>query len=371
MIAIVCSLLFSREIYAWDGLAIVGDSISSGAASHPSLAYDPLILWKIMTGELDVSAKLSDIPRKQDFKITDTLESPRRLWPGPRENDGASGWVWLHAIQALSRTALDTEEYSYGYLAGRALGLSPKNIWLAGDNGTKTDHALLHAARVLAAGQGELPTRIIMFYTGNDLCAQSWDTMTEAANYGANLKDAMLYLARNGHSANGEQTKIYIPAFLPVTSLLIEPSISEKEIRFHGLTTTCADARKRMFAVPTSTSGKDPNAPADPRYPLFAQFMPPNPVLLCPTLFATTSEDAQRQSILANRIRAYRDAEQAAVTEFNSLMEKNKTAAKIAAVYVEGTGALRFMGEDVAGDCFHLSAAGHAKLATELLKQLQ
>lgn len=364
----------SASLYAWDGLAILGDSISTGAGSHPVLEFDSASLWRVMTGELNVSAKASDIPHRESFKIGDTLDAPRRLWPSSRENDGASGWVWLHASQAISRTALDTEEYAFGYLSGRGLGLSPGKIWFAGDNGTKMDHALIHAARILDAGKGELPTRVLLLYTGNDLCAQAWDAMTTAEEYGDSLLQALFYLARNGHSAVGEQTTVYIPAFLPVTALLLEDSINAKVIKFHGTALTCAEAKKRMFTAPevseTEKSKLKLNLPDDPRYSLFAQFMPPNPALLCPTLFARTSEDAQRQSLLANRIRAYRDAQKKAVAEFTRLITIHPTGAKIEAVYMDATESIRFMGDDVAGDCFHLSPSGHAKVASVLLKTM-
>ena len=356
--------------FAWDGLAILGDSISTGAGSHPALEFDPASLWMIMSGDLSVEAKASDIPNRQIFKIGETLEAPRRLWPSSRENDGASGWVWLHAIQAISRTALDTEEYSYGYLSGRALGLTPQQIWFAGDNGTKAANALSHAARVLEAGKGELPTRLLMLYTGNDLCAQSWDTMTEAKVYGDNLLEALLFLARNGHNASGERTAVYLPAFLPVTALLLEPSINEKMIKFHGTKISCADAKKRLFAAPEVTPETLKQGPDDPRYPLFSQFMPPNPAMLCPTLFARISEDGQRQSLLANRIRAYRDAQKDAINSFHRQIKLMPSAAAIEAIYVDGSENVRFMGDDVAGDCFHLSPVGHAKLASVLLKQM-
>lgn len=372
----VASVFFSVTIVslpakAWDGLVILGDSISTGAAAHPALEFDSASLWRIMSGDLNVDAKASDIPNREVFKIADTLEAPRRLWPSTRENDGASGWVWLHAIQAVSRAALDTEEYSYGYLSGRALGIAPQQIWFAGDNGTKATNALSHAARVIEAGKGELPTRIMMFYTGNDLCAQSLDTMTDAKLYGDGLRDALMYLARNGRSGKDEHTKVYLPAFLPVTALLLEPSINEKIIKFHGTQLSCAEAKKRMFAAPDPTTAAPKSNPDDPRFSLFAQFMPPNPALLCPTLFARVSEDSQRQSGLANRIRAYREAQKAVVEDFNRQIKLVPSAASLEAVYSDGPESIRFVGEDVAGDCFHLSATGHAKLASLLLKQMQ
>ena len=366
-ICFLVALLAASPTFARPGIAIMGDSISTGAASHPALEYHPEILWRALTGSLSVKASAADIPSRASFGIGDDIAPPTRLWPARRENDGASGWVWLHTIQALSRSLLDTEEYSYGYLSGRALGVSPQDIIIAGDNGTRAEHGVLHADRLIAAGDGDLPTRILIFYTGNDLCAQTWEDMTTADDYGKGTLRTIEYLMRNGRADAGGTT-IYIPGFLSVTHLLHDKSILAKKIKVYGETMTCEEARKRMFI--SQTVAVDDKLADDWRFMMFAQFMPPNPALLCPTVFSKGAQDPAKQGILANRIRAYREAQQKAVKDANAWISQHPEASGFAVKYISSTESIAFQGEDVAGDCFHLSPSGQAKVANALLPSM-
>jgi len=205
-----------------------------------------------------------------------------------------------------------------------------------------------------------------MYYTGNDLCAQSYDDVTGSSEYGDDLLVAMKYLVLNGHVA-ARGTKIYVPAFLPVTALLHEKSILEHKIRLHGEEVTCQEARERLFAPKTPQN----ESVVDPMFKLFSAFVPPSPVLLCPTLFSQAAQDSSRQSLLANRIRAYRDAQKKAVDEFNDWRGQKHPAKAFEAKYLADPEQIRFEGGDVAGDCFHLSAAGQSKVASALLRGMR
>lgn len=365
---LLLATLGANSAFAWDGLAVLGDSLSTGAASHPALTFDSHELWNVVTGKTSVVADLKDVPNLEQFKITTDIKAPNRLWPSNRENDGGSGWVWLHTLQAFSRAALDTEEYSFGYLFGRSLGFSGENIWIAGDNGTRSEHALIHAARVLDAADGELPSHILMLYTGNDLCAPNWEGMTASAAYGEGLKQAILYFARNGRNSGGKTSTLYLPAFLPVTTLISEESIANKTIRFYGSDISCSEAKKRMFSAPESVESRP--IINDWRFAFFAQLMPPNPVLLCPTLFSKAASETANQSLLANRIRAYRDVQKSVVEEVTKEIAENVRLAKIDVRYIAATENVLFEGDDVAADCFHLGPKGHAKIAKTLIQGL-
>ncbi|MCX6125855.1 MAG: hypothetical protein NTV34_14065, partial [Proteobacteria bacterium] len=310
----------------------------------------------------------SDVPGGDAFGLKETLDPPRRLWPAFRENDGGSGWIWLHTVQALSRAALDTEEYSYGYLFGRSLGLEPENIWIAGDNGTRAEHSAVHAARVLQAARGELPSRVLILYTGNDLCAPTWELMTDTESYGEGLRRGIMFLARHGHTAGQQPTKVYVPAVLAITGLISENSILDKKIKFYGTEITCREARKRMFAAPDVVLGRE--EVSDPRYPFFAQLLPPNPALLCPTLFSRAAEEPAKLSIIANRIRAYREVQKSVVESINKEIAARPELARLDVQFIENTGRVLFQGEDVSGDCFHLSPRGQAKVAQSLVASI-
>lgn len=359
---------WSKQANAWDGVAIIGDSISTGAATHPSLTFDSLQLWNAVNGSVDLTAKVSDLKDPESFKISGDIKAPKRLWPSSRQNDGGFGWAWLYTLQAISRTVLDTEEYSFGYLMARAMGYAPESIWFAGDNGTKAKDALVHASRLLDAADGDLPSHIVMLYTGNDLCAASWDTMTEASVYGYELQNAIRYWARQGRHSGDKPVRIYLPAFLPVTTLISSPNIAAKQIEFYGEKTTCGEARKRMFTPPKELAQRGPVD--NSLYALFSQLMPPNPAMLCPTMFSPAADKPENQAILANRMRAYREAQRSVVETLNKEFAESKTPVPFELHYLASSEAISFHAEDIAGDCFHLAPAGQEKLAKTLLKEM-
>lgn len=355
----------SLSASAFEGLGILGDSSSTAAATHPNLSFDAKVLWDAFNGTLDLSIKKSLVPPDFQSVVEDSPVPPVRLGPSGRENDGNSGWIWHHVMQKISAETLEAHSLSYGYLVGRRLGVDPRNILIAGENGATTRQAWVQASRLIHARDRDLPSHIIMLYTGNDLCGHTYDEMTEAKEYGTQLLKGMKYLVLNGHSS-AQGTKIFVPAFLPVTTLLHEPSILEKKILLHGEQVSCREARERLFAAKTPPT-RPSDSSKDRAFDAFAAVMPPSPVLYCPTLFSQAAEDATRQSMLANRIRAYREIQKQIVDEFNNWRGKNFPAKSFEAYYIDATASLKFEGDDVAGDCFHLSPKGQGKIANAVL----
>ena len=365
----------ATSAFGFEGLAILGDSSSTGAAAHPRLEFDSKVLWEIFNGTIDLHVDPSLVPA--DFQASaGSLEPPTRVGPSSRENDGGSGWIWHNFSQKISAMTLESHQLSYGYLAGRKLGIPARDILLAGENGTTSRHAWLHAARLVGTRNKDLPSRLVFFYTGNDLCAQSFDDVIAASDYGDELLKGMKYLVLNGH-ADAHGTKIFIPGFLPVTTLLHEPSILEHKIKLQGEMVTCKEARDRLFGPKLDQTKSAPVTEpesalmSDPRFQVFSAFMPPSPVLLCPTLFGKMAEDSVRQSLLANRVRGFREAQKNAVEEFNHWRGLKFPAKAFEAVYIGATETIKFDGADVAGDCFHLSATGQGKVAGALLTELR
>jgi hypothetical protein len=359
---IMMGLIAVNPARAFDGVAILGDSMSTGAAAHPQLEFDSWKIWDIFNGKNKLDIQADYVP-PEFRKFTKNLESPTRVRPSIRENDGGSGWLWHNVTQILSAKTLEEHRLSFGYFVGLALGVGSKDILLAGENGARASRAWMHASRLIGARGGDIPDKIIMLYTGNDLCAQNYDEITSADEYGNNLLSGMKYIVINAHTP-AQGSKIFLPAFLPVTSLINETSILERKIRLNGDEMTCKDARAKMFATKgSSTEGLD-----DSRFQVFKNFIPPSPVLLCPTLFHPAAQDGAKQTLLANRIRAYRDAQKKAVSDFNEWRGRRHPGKAFEAVYLDGPEQVRFTGEDVAGDCFHLSARGQGKVASAILR---
>lgn len=356
---------FATDCYSFDGLAILGDSISTGAAANPMVQFDSRSIWAVFNDNRGFELTPDFFP-DQFRQLSKDLDRPFRAVPSSRENDGGSGWLWLNTIQAIMGKTLEEHRLSYGYLMGRSLGMRGQDILLAGENGARAQRAWLHASRLIGARKKDLPSKIVMLYSGNDLCAQSYDEISSAEAYGESLLRGMQYLVLNGH-VSPRGTRIYLPAFLPVTTLVHEPSILERKIMLHGEETTCREAREKLFSP---KSAKD-NESEDPLFQIFSSMIPPSPVLLCPTLFAPAAQDSARQAMLANRIRSYREAQRKAVQDFNDWRGKKHPAKSFEAIYLAGTEQIRFDGADVAGDCFHLSAQGQGKVASAILPGLK
>ena len=213
-------ILFSTRALSFEGLAVLGDSISTGAAANPNVEFDSRALWDVFTGRSQI-ALTPDLFPEQFRQLAKDAGKPSIVLPSLRENDAGSGWLWHNAIQALSSATIDEHRLSYGYFVGRSLGLPSQDILLAGENGARSNRAWVQASRLIGSRKRDLPSRIIMYYSGNDLCAQSYEDISSAEDYGEGLLTGMKYLVLNGH-VSPRGTRIFLPAFLPVTALMHE-----------------------------------------------------------------------------------------------------------------------------------------------------
>lgn len=358
---------FASDRGADRSVAVLGDSLATGAATHPALAFDAKVLWDVLDGRFGVAPKAADIPTVGPWTFSDPLEEPTRLWPGVREYFGGPDWVFRNALHSVARSYLDTEEYSWGYLVARGLSVPAKQLLIAAENGARVETIPRQIDRVLDATGGTLPARILMLFTGNDLCGPSLDHTTTPEDYGVALARGFSYLLRNGKS-RPDGTDVYLLSHLGILQLLYEPSILSKSVRAFGTTLTCGDLRQQGY-LPKDPTAYDPGLPSDAWW--FAMLMPPNPAAYCPTLFGVQGNDAAREehiNALANRIRAYRDVEARELARAMDLAAK--APGPIRFHHVLGTADLQFQGEDIAQDCFHLSPLGQAKVARTVLKHM-
>lgn len=345
-------------------VAILGDSISTGAATHPALAFDSVELWNVFTGTTSVAPRRADLPADLPVALADPMAPPVRLWPGPREFFGGPDWLWRNTMQSLSRAYLDTEEYSWGYMVAAGLGVAPSRLLIAAEDGSRAAVMTRHVDRVLAATGGLIPDKLFVLYTGNDLCGLSLSQASTPNGFEADLVRGFEYLLRAGTPKAGG-ADVYVLSFLGMLQLLHDDDILAKNVRAFGGQLTCKALREQGYRP------KDPAQPAalPPDAWWFGTFMPPNPSAFCPTVFGGVGpEKDETINALANRIREFREREDKVVSRMNERSQRKGGAVRFH--FVTQTADLIFKGDDIAQDCFHLSAAGQARLAKAVLSAL-
>jgi hypothetical protein len=343
--------------------AIIGDSLSTGAGAHPNLKFDGSELWQVFNNDIEVQAKVDHVPTPERFALDGQIGAPIRAWPSNREFRGGFDWVFRHMMLSVSMKYLNTEEYSWGYLVGRGLGHSPHEILIAGQDGARTSAIPRQVDRILDNMGGGYPEKVMMLFTGNDLCGPSMNFVTTADEYEELLKDGLEYLVRNGETAP-RGTDVYLVGFLGVLQLLHADAILDHEIEAFGAKTTCRELRKSNYR-PKEEIAYDPKFPPEAFY--FGLMMPPNPAGYCPTLFgAGIGGTKENIGDLANRIRKFRQVQDKVVGEFNK-----RELAGFRFHYLKAPTKIVFEGDDVAGDCFHLSVKGQGRVAENILNEIR
>ena len=347
--------------------AILGDSISTGGGSHPVLKYDVEALWDVFNNKVSTKTERGHLNEYFQGKFTaPDLVAPVRLWPTMREFFGGPDWLYRNLLGFLSRKFLDSEEYSWGYLAANELGIDVTRLAIAADDGARVVNMPRQIDRVLQNTGGKLPPKVFIFYTGNDLCGMDPSLMTSTAEYKTHLMRGLTYLSRNSGKAKDETpTEVYLLSYMSLVQLLDDQKILDKKITAFGKETTCAGLRKDGYR--SADPAYSPKIPPEAWY--FAMAMPPNPAAFCPTLFAPQKFANHSISDLANRIREYRQVEAEVVAEFNKASDQ-ELFKSLRLHHIVGTASLKFAPEEVGEDCFHLSLRGQEKLARSVADEI-
>ncbi|MBP9706632.1 MAG: SGNH/GDSL hydrolase family protein [Oligoflexales bacterium] len=355
----------------WKEFAILGDSLATGAASHPALSYDANKLMDVFLGKTDVSALSANLKQAALFGIDPVQESllaaPHIIWPQDSEFRMGPAWVFQHLMFGLSFNYLNRAEYSYAYLLARSYGVAAENIFIAAENGNRTRQLTQQAKRLLADRKGQLPDVVMVNFAGNDLCAANYDLLEyQSQAYSAELESGLVTLIRAASAAKA--TTILLPAFLRTTQLLHVAELLAKPVEAFSKATTCEQLYKSYFQAPA-----DYTYLVDEKNPLsmLSRLLPPNPVSMCPTLFLAHQDLEVRLSLLANKIRSFRQQQKQVVDKLNQEIREGKFGTKKLSIkYLASTEELTFSADEIAVDCFHLSLSGHEKLALTLKQNI-
>lgn len=377
-------LFWSSSSIQAQSLAFIGDSISTGGASHPELAFDFDRLSKVFLDELSVApdaATLDFLRNDSGIELGDI--PPTRLGLSKREYTHPVSWVSNRFVTSVFSRYLDTEEYSWGFLLSRIADIRAQDVVIAARDGEKSLHARAQVDRILEANGGKAPAHTFILFTGNDLCAPDLQLATLAADYQKSIETAVRYFIANAKvEKEGGIAHIWMVDPVGLLQLVTSPSIAQKKIPAFGKTMTCSDlqaGRDLHSPAPIPATGLPPKLKdsADAKSPeefekestraglrtMFDFLLSRGPQQLCPSLFASGGSTSQNQLELSELLQGYRKA-------LDKIQKKlNNASPSFRVHHVKASSDVIFEGEDIGNDCFHLSARGQLKVAKAVFSE--
>lgn len=350
-------LMLSKLCLA-QSVAFMGDSLSTGGGAHPYLALDQERFKKIFSDEVSLKPDEAylEMIREQGFRFS-VGDGPRRLHRSNREIEQPMIWfvdrLWTH----FSSQYLDSEEYAWPYLVGKKLGYRDENILIAARDGEKAMHALRQVDRILDHTNGQLPEKVFVFFSGNDLCGPSIEFLTNADLYKEQMQDVIKNINLNGQPASGG-TDIYFVDPVGILQIVISQSILDHKVQFAGKERTCREVHNTK---PEQLQKGPQETPMDAIINLLASA----PAAYCPSLISVGQGNSKMQIAISNRLNGYRKG-------LKELVKENQGSAPKGIRYhhLSTTKELIFQGQDMANDCFHLSLNGQMKIANAVYSAL-
>jgi hypothetical protein len=326
----VTPLMWPKPGERWIGL--VGDSSITGAASHPEF-------HATIIGVLDSAMKHLN-PKEE-------VLSPIRVMYTTEEFKEAEhrGRAFELNLQSDLSQKIDTEEYSFGYMLGRTLGLSADQIVIAAQDGAKVSSMYKQMLRLLAVGSPTLPPLILVSYVANDLCSPkvfSESVEKFRTDYAKDVNFQFDRIAQMPPASGG--TRIFIIQPLDLANVLANPDLLSQKVPLEShKDVSCEELRSGKF-------GND-----------FTKLMQNSLRGQCSALFNLTDNPgrhlAQTRELQSIQTQVLREA----IENFN-----NRSDLRIKMILATSPQSIHFTAGDLANDCFHPSPKGAAKVATQL-----
>ncbi len=314
-------------------IGIVGDSSTTGAAASPHFHATWASMFDNTVGNMEPSE-----PLPPPIRVMYTTSEFKKA-----DHEGQA--MELNIQSGLSQK-IDTEEYSFGYILGKKIGLSPDRIVLAGQDGTRISSLFTQFERLLAVGSPGLPPLILVSYVANDLCPS--DNFSNPVDrfrerYTSDLQKQFEQIAHLQASPNG--TRVVFVAPLDIGNVLSNANLLSQKIRIEShRDVTCQQLRDN------AVGGND-----------FTKLMQNTLRGECRGLFAQSNNPAQKLA----QVRALQEAQTAALTE--SIDQFNARNLPIKMQYAASAKQIDFQAGDLANDCFHPGKTGAERIADQLL----
>lgn len=365
--------LMSPNAPAVEALGIVGDSGTTGAATDPNLTISYSSLGA-RVGRLIFKSRYDLVPRLEVFSVPNEFHvdedsffpPPFRIFSYPEEILDRRAKV---LFEGISSTMLDVEEYSFGFLVGKKLGLSNDKIIFVGKDGVgvesiyKQFERLQHWPRLRRAiawtptltqmnlmtqritwsdDRPYLPDLVIVSLTGNNFCrtgSLDWkDGFLREKYFNTFVSELSQVVTRLPPHPKG--TSVYVLAAFNLLQAKTNADALVTEVLYHGQPMSCKRVREDKDAF---------------------EFLSAN----CKALFRTNGDPAQQLEKVQKLYSEVVSAQEMAVEE----MQK-KAPEKFKFRFVKATSDIWFSKGDLANDCFHPSAKGHEKIARTVLNEL-
>jgi hypothetical protein len=341
-------------------MAIIGDSTVTGAATNPSL--EPYFLnlldfvFRIDLIYPDSIAAYENYPSPLEFHIAPgPIPRLHRITYSKREYGeaqakGNGALIDLRGGSKLSR-ALDTAEYSFGYLIGRGLGVPANKIVLVAQDGKKITSMADQVERIFDTGSPTLPPILLISYGLNDICHPN-DVAEEVSKFKARFKQTVFEQVSNlvAKAPDSNGTTVMISAPLDATNLMDNEELLSQKISFQSdlvfhQEITCKDLRDKTFADRSDQEVKM-------RQILISE---------CRGLRGPTPD-------MAGRVRKVRELQNAQMEAWREVIESLQTKAPgFHLIFADSIRKIHFASGDLANDCFHPSIAAHTKIARQFL----
>ncbi len=336
-------------------MAIVGDSSTTGAAADPSFiaswtrfkqkSFVFILRGKTTSNTPDYSV----YPSPLEFNITNPVQPLNRVMLSKEEleYERSEGSVFMKDLESKGSKLIDTPEYAFGYMVGRALNVNPNHIVTTGQDGKQFDTLEQQLKRIFEVGTKTLPPLVLVSYVANDFCHP--DFFDRPVDYFRNMfeqrvRDQMQKAAKFPPHPQG--TKIVIVAPVDVANVLTNHELLQQKIFFEGAgQITCEALRK----------GETPKM-------WWSESMRKALIGECRGVLSPSDHPEQH----IQRVRDLQYVQDEILK--NAVDEFNKTAPQgLSAIYASSTKDIQFKAGDLANDCFHPSVSGHTRIARQLL----
>jgi hypothetical protein len=365
LLALFCPL--DLTVADVQSIGIVGDSVSTGALTGEGFtATSGALVGRTIRGHLEMAfAAPGNAPVYGAYSDPAAFNIRRPVWPPTRlwMSRGEPPDVYRRTgSDRLRMMLIDTEQYSWGYLLGRKLGVLPRHIYLAARHGSGARElqyqfaALqMHDPAMPAVLPGHQPELVLVMMNLYESCDYPGGLEQDPHQRRAFLqtyaqefrRGFAAALARIEPHPNGSEIVVMAPVNLLQTSR--RDDLLDRRVPYEDAEVTCRDIRSGDLP-PLRWMGRDLLEMAN----------------ICRGVLGIPWHAVERLDAIESLAREMVDIQRQVTLDLASDPPEG-----IKITFVEETGSIRFEADDFAHDCWHPSLRGAEKIARIVHKALE